>query len=329
MLDVLPRIRMANLPTPMEPMNNLADSLNLKDLWIKRDDLTGVAFGGNKIRKLEYVIADAKEKNADTLVTVGAVQSNHCRQTAAMAARAGLRCILLLAGEEPEEYAGNLLLDKLFGAEVKFFPDDSFGDLTDRMASVIETLRDLGLQPYGIPPGAFMPVGTFGYVNAMVELRTQCEETGFFPERIITAAGTGGTLAGMYIGAKVAELGADIVGISVSRDAKESEGQIREMVSRTLQEYPTLTEPFDPPVSIDERFVGEGYGILDDGVRSAVQMFAKMEGVLLDHVYTGKAGLALIRMALAGEIESDSPTLFWHTGGQPALFATGEGLLEG
>jgi 1-aminocyclopropane-1-carboxylate deaminase/D-cysteine desulfhydrase-like pyridoxal-dependent ACC family enzyme len=163
----------------------------------------------------------------------------------------------------------------------------------------------------------------------MVELRTQCEETGFFPERIITAAGTGGTLAGMYIGAKVAELGADIVGISVSRDAKESEGQIREMVSRTLQEYPTLTEPFDPPVSIDERFVGEGYGILDDGVRSAVQMFAKMEGVLLDHVYTGKAGLALIRMALAGEIESDSPTLFWHTGGQPALFATGEGLLEG
>ncbi|MFX0045746.1 MAG: 1-aminocyclopropane-1-carboxylate deaminase/D-cysteine desulfhydrase [Candidatus Hermodarchaeota archaeon] len=329
MLDVLPRIRMANLPTPMEPMKNLANSLNLKDLWIKRDDLTGVAFGGNKIRKLEYVIADAKEKGTDTLVTVGAVQSNHCRQTAAMAARAGLRCILLLAGEEPEEYAGNLLLDKLFGAEVKFFPDASFEDLTDRMAAVLETLTELGLQPYGIPPGAFMPVGTIGYVNAMVELRTQCEETGFFPERIITAAGTGGTLAGMYIGAKMAELEADIVGVSVACDAKETEERVREMVSRTLEDYPALTDPFYPPVMIDERFVGEGYGILDDGVRSAVQMFAKTEGVLLDHVYTGKAGLALIRMALAGEIEANSPTLFWHTGGQPALFSTGESLLEG
>jgi 1-aminocyclopropane-1-carboxylate deaminase/D-cysteine desulfhydrase-like pyridoxal-dependent ACC family enzyme len=125
------------------------------------------------------------------------------------------------------------------------------------------------------------------------------------------------------------ELETEIVGVSVSPDAKETAGKIREMVSRTLQDYPDLTEPFDPPVSIDERFVGEGYGILDDGVRSAVQMFAKMEGVLLDHVYTGKAGLALLRMALAGEIESDSPTLFWHTGGQPALFATGESLLEG
>ncbi len=328
MLDVLPRIRMANLPTPMEPMENLAESLNLRDLWIKRDDLTGVAFGGNKIRKLEYVIADAKEKNADTLVTVGAVQSNHCRQTAAMAARAGLRCILLLAGEEPEEYTGNLLLDKLFGAEVKFFPDDSFKDLNDRMAAVIETLRDLGLQPYGIPSGAFMPVGTIGYVNAMVELKTQCEETGFLPEHIITAAGTGGTLAGMYIGAKMTRLEADIVGISVLRNAREIEDQIREMVSRTLKDYPALTDPFDPPVSIDERFVGKGYGIVDSGVRSAIQMFAKMEGVLLDHVYTAKAGLALIRMALAGEIEADSPTLFWHTGGQPALFATGESLLE-
>ncbi|MFX1416510.1 MAG: 1-aminocyclopropane-1-carboxylate deaminase/D-cysteine desulfhydrase [Promethearchaeota archaeon] len=328
MLDVLPRLRMANLPTPMEPLKNLAESLGLNDLWIKRDDLTGVAFGGNKIRKLEYVIADAKEKNADTLVTVGAVQSNHCRQTAAMAARAGLRCILLLAGEEPEEYAGNLLLDKLFGAEVKFFPDDSFEDLTDRMAAVIDTLRDLGLRPYGIPPGAFMPVGTIGYVNAMVELRTQCEETGFFPERIITAAGTGGTLAGMYIGAKMAELETDIVGVSVLRDAKETEERIREMVSRTIENYPALTEPFEPLIQIDERFVGKGYGIIDDGVRSAIQMFAKVEGVLLDHVYTAKAGLALIRMALVGEIEADSPTLFWHTGGQPALFATGESLLE-
>jgi D-cysteine desulfhydrase len=310
-------------------MRNLANSLDLKELWIKRDDLTGISFGGNKTRKLEYVVADALDKKVDTLVTVGAVQSNHCRQTAAVAARVGLRCVLLLAGEEPEEYTGNLLLDKLFGAEVKFFPDDRFMDLSDRMASVIETLRDLGLQPYGIPSGAFMPVGTLGYVNAMVELKAQCEETGFSPERIITASGTGGTLAGMHIGARVAELDTSILGVSVLHDSQKTEGRIREMVSRTLQDYPALAEPFDPSVSIDDRFIGEGYGKLDDGVRSAIQMFAKMEGVLLDPVYTGKAGLALLRMALAGEIKSDTPTLFWHTGGQPALFVTGEDLLQG
>lgn len=329
MLDILPRIRLAHLPTPLQPMKNLADSLDLKHLWIKRDDLTGISFGGNKTRKLEYVVGDAKEKGADTLVTVGAVQSNHCRQTAAVAAREGLRCILLLAGEEPQDYTGNLLLDRLFGAEVKFFPDDKLTDLNDRLSSVMETLQELGLQPYGIPAGAFMPVGTLGYVNAMVELKTQCEDSGFIPERIIVAIGTGGTLAGMLIGAKVAELDLDVVGVTVLHNAQTTEDRVREMVSRTLHDYPAVLDSFEPEVIVDDRFVGEGYGKLDDGVRSAIQMFAKMEGVVLDPVYTGKAGLALLRMALSGELSSDTPTLFWHTGGQPITFVTGDVLLEG
>ncbi|MFQ5832884.1 MAG: 1-aminocyclopropane-1-carboxylate deaminase/D-cysteine desulfhydrase [Candidatus Thorarchaeota archaeon] len=328
MLDILPRIRLAHLPTPLQQMKNLGDSLDLRELWIKRDDLTGISFGGNKTRKLEYVVGDAKDKGADTLVTVGAVQSNHCRQTAAVAAREGLRCILLLAGEEPQDYTGNLLLNRLFGAEIKFFPDDSLMDLNDRLSSVMETLQELGLQPYGIPTGAFMPVGSLGYINAMVELKEQCEASGFTPERIIVAIGTGGTLAGMLIGTKVAELDLDVVGVTVLHNAQTTEKRVREMVSRTLHDYPDLLDSFEPKVIVDDRFVGQGYGILDDGVRSAIQMFAKMEGVVLDPVYTGKAGLALLRMALAGELSSETPTLFWHTGGQPTTFVTGDVLLE-
>ncbi|MFX0107587.1 MAG: 1-aminocyclopropane-1-carboxylate deaminase/D-cysteine desulfhydrase [Candidatus Hodarchaeota archaeon] len=328
MLDILPRIRLANLPTPLKPMKNLANSLGLNNLWVKRDDLTGLSFGGNKTRKLEYVVGDAIDKGADTLVTAGAVQSNHCRQTAAIAANVGMRCILLLAGEEPKEYSGNLLLDKLFGAEIQFFPDDRFEDLDSRLNSIMETLEDLGLHPYGMPPGAFMPVGCLGYIQGMVELKEQCDEVGFHPERILVATGTGGTLAGMIIGAKLAGIEADIIGVSVLRDSETVFNRIGEMISRIFDEYPALIDKFEPEIIVDDRFIGEGYGIADNAVKSAIQMFAKMEGILLDPVYTGKAGVALLRMALAGEVSSDTPTLFWHTGGSPALFNLGDAVFE-
>ncbi len=328
MLDIIPRIKLANLPTPLQEMKNLAYSLDMKSLWIKRDDLTGISFGGNKTRKLEYVMGDALEAGADTLVTVGAIQSNHCRQTAAAAAQVGLRCILLLAGEEPENYTGNLLLDRLFGAEIQFFPDDDFMGLSDRIGSVIETLKELGLSPYGIPPGAFMPVGCLGYVQAMLELKEQCEETGLRPMKILHPVGTGGTLAGMIIGAKLAELEADIIGISVLHDAKTTIERVREMILRMFDEYPALIDKFEPEIKVDERFMGKGYGVMENGVRSAIQMFAKSQGIVLDPVYTAKAGLALLRMVMSGEITSDATTIFWHTGGSPALFKYGSELLD-
>ncbi|MFW9845947.1 MAG: 1-aminocyclopropane-1-carboxylate deaminase/D-cysteine desulfhydrase [Candidatus Thorarchaeota archaeon] len=327
MLDIVPRVKLANLPTPLQEMKNLAYSLDMKSLWIKRDDLTGLGQGGNKTRKLEYVIGDAKEKDADTLVTVGAVQSNHCRQTAAAAAQSGMRCILLLAGEEPEEYSGNVLLDRLFGAEIQFFPDDGFDDLNQRLDSVMDTLRDLGLEPYGIPAGAFMPVGCLGYVQAMLELKEQCDEIGVHPEKIIHPVGTGGTLAGMIIGAKLAELDSDIIGISVLHDAKKTKEVVREMILRMFDEYPALTERFNPEIKVDDKFRGE-YGVMDSGVRSAIQMFGKTQGIVLDPVYTGKAGLALLSMVMGGDIQKDATTCFWHTGGQPALYKYGSSLLE-
>jgi len=248
LLSGFPRVSLAHLPTRLEFLPRLTEQLGGPEIWVKRDDCTGLATGGNKTRKLEYVIGDALQQEADTLVTVGAVQSNHCRQTAAGAAQNGLRCILLLAGAEPEEYTGNLLLDRLFGAEIQFFPDDDFDQVSERMESVVETLRDLGLKPYGIPAGAFMPVGCIAYVQAMLELKEQCDEIGMEPKKILHPVGTGGTLAGMIIGAKLAEFDADVIGISVLRDAKTTKEKGGEMIDRMFDAYPALIDKFKPDI---------------------------------------------------------------------------------
>jgi D-cysteine desulfhydrase family pyridoxal phosphate-dependent enzyme len=323
MFDELPREHLAFLPTPMHRLKNLGESIGIDQLWIKRDDQTGVSFGGNKTRKLEFVVGDAIANKCDTLVTVGGIQSNHCRQTAGVAAVVGMRCILLLAGEEPEVYTGNLLLDKMLGAEMKFFPDDAPLTLNRRLDEIVETLQELGLTPYAIPAGAAMPVGVIPYAVAMDELNTQFKENDFFPDRIIVATGTGGTLAGLILGAHILQLDIDLLGITVLSPADEVKERVQDLIERTIQTYPEI-ESFIPKINVDESFMGKGYGLLEDGVVSAIEMFAKMDGIFLDPVYTGKAGLALIRKALAGEIASDSPTLFYHTGGEPALFTYSE-----
>ena len=319
MFDDLPRERLAFLPTPLHRMKNLGESIGIDELWIKRDDQTGISFGGNKTRKLEFVVGDAKANKCDTLVTVGGIQSNHCRQTAAVAAVSGMRCILLLGGEEPEKYTGNLLLDKMLGAEMKFFPDESVFTLNKRLDGVMETLVEFGLTPYAIPAGAAMPVGVVPYAVAMDELNKQLKENDFHPDRLIVSVGTGGTLAGMILGAHMLDLDMDIIGITVSKSADDVKNEVKDLIERTIETYPDI-ESFKPKINVDDSFIGKGYAVLEDGVVSAIEMFSKMEGIFLDPVYTGKAGLALIRMALAGDIASDSPTLFYHTGGEPALF---------
>ncbi|MHA3963310.1 MAG: 1-aminocyclopropane-1-carboxylate deaminase/D-cysteine desulfhydrase [Candidatus Thorarchaeota archaeon SMTZ1-45] len=323
MFDELPRVRIAFLPTPMHRLKNLGESIGLDNLWIKRDDLTGISFGGNKTRKLEFVVGDAKTNKCDTLVTVGGIQSNHCRQTAAVAAATGMRCILLLAGEEPDQYTGNLLLDKMLGAEMKFFPDDAPLMLNRRLDEIIETLTEFGLTPYAIPAGAAMPVGVIPYAVAMDELTSQFKEYDYHPDRIIVATGTGGTLAGLILGAHMLNLDIDIIGITVMSPAEEVKERVQDLLERTVESYPEI-EPFKPTINVDDSFIGKGYGQLDDGVVSAIEMFAKMDGIFLDPVYTGKAGLALIRMALADDIATDSPTLFYHTGGEPVIFTYSE-----
>ena len=323
MFESLPRERIAFLPTPLHQLKNLGESIGVDQLWIKRDDQTGLSFGGNKTRKLEFVLGDAKANKCDTLVTVGGIQSNHCRQTAAAAAVAGMRFVLLLGGDEPEEYTGNLLLDKMLGAEMKFFPDESVFTLNRRLDAIMETLIDFGLSPYAIPAGAAMPVGVVPYALAMEELNTQFQAKSYFPDRIIVAVGTGGTLAGLILGEHILDLDIDVVGISVSKSADVVKNEVRDLITRTVETYPEI-DSFEPKIIVDDSFIGKGYGVLEDGVVSAIEMFAKMDAVFLDPVYTGKAGLALIRMALAGDIPSDSSTLFYHTGGEPALFIYSE-----
>ncbi|MBE0526826.1 MAG: D-cysteine desulfhydrase family protein [Candidatus Thorarchaeota archaeon] len=320
MFDSIPRENLAFLPTPLHRLKHLGDSIGLDELWIKRDDLTGHSFGGNKTRKMEFVLGDARTIKADTIVTVGGLQSNHCRQTAVVCAKAGFRCILLLAGEEPEIYTGNLLLESMLGAEIKFYPDDHLLTMHSRLDEVIETLKDLGLNPYAVPAGATMPVGVISYAIAMEELHSQSQKEGFTPDKILVAAGTGGTLAGLIIGAHMLDLNVDIIGVSVLHEADDLKERVKNQIERVINQYPEVGD-FKPKIHIDDTFLEPGYGILTDGVRTAIDTFAKMDGIFLDPVYTGKVGLALMRMAINGDIKSDANTVFWHTGGSPALFA--------
>ncbi|MGY5875975.1 MAG: D-cysteine desulfhydrase family protein [Candidatus Thorarchaeota archaeon] len=320
MFDELPRANVAFLPTPLHPLRNLADSLGFNELWIKRDDLTGLSIGGNKSRKLELVIGDALEKGADTVITVGAVQSNHCRQTAAFAAVKGLRCILLLAGEEPKQNTGNLLLDKFFGAELQYLPGESTLSLGDRLVTVTETLQDQGFDPYPIPAGASNSLGCIAYADAIREVFEQGKTHDFKPERIIVATGTGGTQAGLLAGASHYSSKTEILGVTVMESSEDSSKRVAAIVKEISEDYPDLMKK-KPEVIVTDKFVGEGYGILDSATKTAIEMFAKLEAIILDPVYTGKAGLALIQLALSGDLELDIPTLFWHTGGSPALFA--------
>jgi len=320
MFSGIPRENLAFLPTPLHRLPHLGDSLGLDELWIKRDDLTGHSFGGNKTRKLEFVVGDARANKADTIVTVGGIQSNHCRQTAVACAKAGIRCILLLAGEEPETYTGNLLLDSMLGAEIKFFPDDSFHTMHSRLDEIMETLKDFGLNPYAVPAGATYPVGIISYAAAMEELVNQTEKEGFTPDNILVAVGTGGTLAGLIIGAEMLDLDVDIIGVSVMHDAEELKERVKNQIERVIDTYPEV-EDFKPTIHIDDTFLEPGYGIMTDGVRTAIDTFARMDGIFLDPVYTGKAGLALMRMGINGDIKAKEHTVLWHTGGSPALFA--------
>ncbi|MHA1134859.1 MAG: 1-aminocyclopropane-1-carboxylate deaminase/D-cysteine desulfhydrase [Candidatus Thorarchaeota archaeon] len=320
MFEKIPREDLAFLPTPFHRLPHLGDSIGLDELWIKRDDLTGHSFGGNKTRKMEFVLSDARANKADTIVTVGGLQSNHCRQTAVVCAKAGLRCILLLAGAEPETYTGNLLLNSMLGAEIKFFPDDSFHTMHSRLDEIIETLKDFGLNPYAVPAGATFPVGIISYAAALEELIDQTKKEGFTPNKIMVSAGTGGTLAGLIIGAEMLDLDVDIIGVSVLHEADELKERVKNQIERVIDAYPEV-EDFKPTIHVDDTFLEPGYGIMTDGVRTAIDTFAKMDGIFLDPVYTGKVGLALMRKAINGDIKSTENTVFWHTGGSPALFA--------
>ena len=308
------RIVLAHLPTPIEPLPRLTKLLEGPQLFIKRDDLTGLGLGGNKTRKLEYLAADALAQGCRTLITTGAVQSNHCRQVAATAARLGLGCILVLAGEDPGRRQGNLLLDELSGAKLVFVPKE---ERDQRLQQAFTHAVEDGMQPYLIPYGGSNPIGVQGYIQAMQELQDQNLQ----PDWIVLASSSGGTQAGLLLGAKQISFSGRILGISVDKPADELTQTIMALANQTAAWLDIDKKIESEDVLVNDAYCQEGYGVLQPAEVEAIRLFARTEGILLDPVYTGRAAAGLIDLIRKGFFSPDETVLFWHTGGIPALFA--------
>jgi len=309
------RINFAHLPTPIEAMPRLSDALGGPRLLVKRDDQTGLAFGGNKTRKLEFLVAEAREQGAKTLISGGALQSNHCRQTAAAAARFGFKCILVLTGEEPKQPSANLLLDELFGAEIVYVPDRKDRDRI--LQKTFDSSAKKGLKPYLVPYGGSNATGALGYAFAMKELIEQSREADW----IVFATSSGGTHAGLLLGQCVFGYKGTVLGISVDESEEWLKQHVSELASLTSEKLGTHIEFTPDEVSANANYCSAGYGVLTQREREAIHLFATCEGLLLDPVYTGRAAAGMIDLIRTGFFKKDETLLFLHTGGQPALFA--------
>ena len=318
-LKQLPRVSLADLPTSIDELPRLSQELGGPRLLVKRDDQTGLAGGGNKTRKLEFLIAEALAAEADTVITAGAAQSNHCRQTAAAAARVGLDCALALGGEPPATPNGNLLLDQLLGAQIFWTGPDRRGE---RLEEIADQLRAEGRRPYVIPYGASNPVGATGYVLAMEELDQQLGELAV--DRIVFASSSGGTQAGMVIGARATGFDGQVIGIKIDK-GEAGDDPYPVHLARLANETAALVgldAQFAPnDFLVEDDYVGAGYGVVGELEREAIGLTARLEGLVLDPVYTGRAMGGLIDMIRRDVIGPDETILFWHTGGMPALFA--------
>jgi D-cysteine desulfhydrase family pyridoxal phosphate-dependent enzyme len=320
-LDEVPRIALAHLPTPLEPAPRLGAACGIPSLWVKRDDATGLALGGNKARKLEYLLADARARGADTLLTIGGIQSNHARMTAAAACRLGMACELFLEGEEPRERQGNLLLDDLFGARVSFLGPATLNEMNQAMAARAAELEAEGRVPYPIPVGGSNAIGAIGYVAAARELAVQAAAENLDIGAIVVAVGSTGTLAGLTVGLRLFLPEVRLLGVSVSSPTircQTKAWRITRLFSGRVGWHYVL-HPNDFQVTAE--FIGPGYGIPTPEAVAAIRLAARTEGLLLDPIYTGKAFAGLQAMAAAGALPRDRAVVFWHTGGSPALFA--------
>jgi L-cysteate sulfo-lyase len=320
-IETLPRFRLAQLPTPIERLDRLSGELGGPDLLIKRDDLTGLALGGNKARKLEFLVGQALEQGADTLVTAGAAQSNHCRQTAAAAAKAGLKCELILNDQKPVRQNGNLLLDELLGAKCHWIERPQF---PVKLSELPEQLRAQGRKPYVIGIGGSNGVGATGYVLAMIELEGQLRTTQHRVDHIVFASSSGGTQAGMVLGAQLAGFGGQVHGVSVDKDNLEREAydeEVAKIANECAQYIGSDIRLTKQHIKVVYGYTGEGYGVVSNLEREAIRLMARNEGVILDPVYTGRAFGGLIDLIRKGAFKRGESVLFWHTGGAPALFA--------
>ncbi|MEN6478231.1 MAG: D-cysteine desulfhydrase family protein [Anaerolineales bacterium] len=325
LLSGLPRQRLAQLPTPLHLLPRLSAALGGPELWVKRDDLTGLGGGGNKVRKLELLLADARQHGAQTIVTTGAPQSNHARQTAAAAAHCGLRCVLALSGASAGRDEGNLLLDRLFGAEVRWCGDRPAATV---MQEVLAEEASVGRVAYLIPAGGSTAVGAAAYAAALAELLQQAAMSGVTFSHIVLASGSGGTQAGLVAGAVACSFTGAILGISVGASAEALAPLVHELAALTAGLLRVRSGVPAQRVLVDDRWAAPGYGVVTAAEREALLLLARSEGLLLDPVYTARAMAALIAMVRQGELKSGERVLFWHTGGAPALPAYADALLS-
>ena len=319
-LDAVARVPLADLPTPLQEAPRLGRHLGLQRLLIKRDDATGLAMGGNKARKLEYDFARIRDQGCDVVVTVGGAQSNHAVLTAAAARRLGLDVKLVLGGPDFARLRGNMLLDALYGAEVRYLVDDDDNDsLAAAMDEWARELRERGRRPYALPIGGSTGAGALGYVRAMRELAS---ELGEGPVQVVTAVGSCGTFAGLNLGARLFLPGARVVGISVSRTSRQIVARTMELVAESAGLL-GIDPPLAGALECHDRF-HESYGVATESGKEAILACARLEGVLLDPIYTGKSMAGLFALARAGALDPSVPVVFLHTGGLPILFAFDE-----
>ena len=324
--DRVARVRLGHLPTPLDELPRLSRLLGGPRLLVKRDDQTGLAAGGNKTRKLEFSVGEALRQGADTLVTLGAVQSNHARQTAAAAAAHGLRCVLVLRGDAPAAATGNLLLDHLLGARVVFTGSRSREEVAQE---VVAADRAAGRRPFLIPVGASDEIGSAGFVAAIEEVQAQLRDGGVTVDRVVVASSSYGTQAGMCVGAKALGFGPQIAGIAIDSSREEVQAGVAGIAARLCRRLGLDVSLSPDEVVAYDGYLGGGYAVMGEPEREAIRLTAQTEGILLDPVYTGRAMAGLIDLVRRGEIGKDETVLFWHTGGSPALYAYADQLLQG
>ena len=325
-----PKIQLGHWPTPLEPMLRINEMHKGPELWVKRDDCTGLAFGGNKTRKLEYLLADAQLRGATTLLTAGGVQSNHARQTAAAAARVGLGCELFLEqvegiSEADYSHSGNLLLDQLLGARLHRLPAGQ--DLDAAMALRAQTLSTSGQVPYVMPVGGSNAIGAMGYVDCGLELAQQLQQYQLSFDAIVLATGSAGTQAGLLAGLALAGIDIPVLGVTVSRSSDEQCQKVLALLHE-VQGLLEQSELHEDHVICFDKYYGSAYGDPTPQMVEAVRLAASLEGLLLDPVYSGKAFAGLLDLVRHGYFDTSERVLFLHTGGAPGLFAYSECLSE-
>lgn len=323
-LQSVPRVPLAFLPTPLMEAPRLAAAIGGPGLWIKRDDLTGFGFGGNKIRGLEFLLADALAQGADTLVTGAAPQSNYIRATAATAARAGLKMVAIYSGTPPAQVQGNYRLTCLLGADMRFTGDPDRASVDGAIEAIGLELRAAGRRPYTIPRGGASVLGTLGYVLAAYELAEQCAAQDMVPDALVLATGSCGTHAGLLAGVRVLQLPWRVEGFTVSRPVDEVRTRVQTLAQAAIERLGLSKTIALDDVIVHGGFIGPGYGVPTPEGAEAIRLAARCEGIFLDPTYTGKAMAGFLAHTRAGHFRHNEMVIFLHTGGEPALFV-GEG----